>query len=83
MYCKLSPTCISFIGTLVLIVAKCIVNTCNKLCLIRQQSVLIVAKCIVNLCIQLRNSRLMVVLIVAKCIVNKIKSKKEKLKEKY
>ena len=44
---------------------------------------LIVAKCIVNLCIQLRNSRLMVVLIVAKCIVNKIKSKKEKLKEKY
>ena len=54
MYCKFEDVLIRVMVEMVLIVAKCIVNTIQTRVTKREIKVLIVAKCIVNLLLQLR-----------------------------
>ena len=70
VYCKLLFTALSPFITVVLIVAKCIVNVTVGGTYESQFGVLIVAKCIVNSFIISVLIYFILVLIVAKCIVN-------------
>ena len=72
MYCKSSTLLYYHILTLVLIVAKCIVNRKDEYDGILKINVLIVAKCIVNSRIRATSNICFTVLIVAKCIVNQL-----------
>ena len=70
VYCKFLNILFQSFSILVLIVAKCIVNTNSNGVLNVLNAVLIVAKCIVNLVSNHFLSLQDYVLIVAKCIVN-------------
>ena len=70
MYCKFPKSSITNNNSIVLIVAKCIVNLNLPSVDIYYHKVLIVAKCIVNSRNVLEFLNKYVVLIVAKCIVN-------------
>ena len=70
MYCKFISAIDTIFPMLVLIVAKCIVNTKISTPNSSKIPVLIVAKCIVNILENIILNGILDVLIVAKCIVN-------------
>ena len=70
MYCKCQILKVLLCHLLVLIVAKCIVNSISFGFSVSKRKVLIVAKCIVNLLSAQEKYVKQIVLIVAKCIVN-------------
>ena len=71
MYCKCKKACKDGMHVIVLIVAKCIVNSVIPLFQYKLLFVLIVAKCIVNADLEHVKFKFIYVLIVAKCIVNR------------